>query len=169
MQNVGIFYGLLIYFTAIWYILRPLGIFYGYLVYLFSRFGMLYLEKSGNPGWRQCQRLTGKTLPVHDNCIDCVICVFAELRVTRWVREKKIVQNVSKFIFGQNSHTTFFRGRKKANNLVYIIVQLKKTTQRKQLPNGRKSAPTGHPEWDPQFKSKQGDQIRITFSIWDVN
>jgi hypothetical protein len=50
MQNVGIFYGLLIYFTAIWYILRPLGIFYGYLVYLFSRFGMLYLEKSGNPG-----------------------------------------------------------------------------------------------------------------------
>jgi hypothetical protein len=34
---------------AIWYILWPFGIFYGYLVY-FSRFGMLYQEKSGNPG-----------------------------------------------------------------------------------------------------------------------
>jgi hypothetical protein len=42
---------------AIWSILRPFGhlailwpfdIFYGYLVY-FSRFGMLYQEKSGNP------------------------------------------------------------------------------------------------------------------------
>jgi hypothetical protein len=29
------------------------GIFYGYLVY-FSRFGMLYQEKSGNPGSDKC-------------------------------------------------------------------------------------------------------------------
>jgi hypothetical protein len=29
----GIFYGHLVYFTAIWYILRPFGIFYGHLVY----------------------------------------------------------------------------------------------------------------------------------------
>jgi hypothetical protein len=36
-------------FTDIWYTLWPLGIFYGYLVY-FYRFGMLYNEKSGNPG-----------------------------------------------------------------------------------------------------------------------
>jgi hypothetical protein len=28
-----IFYGHLVYFTAIWYILLPFGIFYGYLVY----------------------------------------------------------------------------------------------------------------------------------------
>jgi hypothetical protein len=46
-----------------WYILWPFGIFYGHLVYIFyghlvyfwsiwyifSRFGMLYQEKSGNP------------------------------------------------------------------------------------------------------------------------
>jgi hypothetical protein len=40
----------------IWSILRPLEIFYGHLVdfvviwYIFPRFGMLYQEKSGNPG-----------------------------------------------------------------------------------------------------------------------
>jgi hypothetical protein len=84
MKDNGIFYGHLVYFTAIlvyfvavWYILWPLwyilwpfgifcghyGIFGGHLVYyyivvwyiillfgIFSRFGMLYQEKSGNPG-----------------------------------------------------------------------------------------------------------------------
>jgi hypothetical protein len=55
MEDVGIFYGHLIYFTAIWYILWLLGIFYNYLVYFmfiwynFFRFGMLRQEKSGNP------------------------------------------------------------------------------------------------------------------------
>jgi hypothetical protein len=44
---VGIFYGPLVCLTAIWYILWSFGIFYGHLVY-FSRFGMLYEEKSGN-------------------------------------------------------------------------------------------------------------------------
>jgi hypothetical protein len=48
MENVDIFYSPLVYFTAIWYILWPFGIIYGNLVY-FSRFGMLYKEKSGNP------------------------------------------------------------------------------------------------------------------------
>jgi hypothetical protein len=50
-------------FTAKWYILWPNGIIYGQMVYFvghlvhfvghlvhFSRFGMLYREKSGNPG-----------------------------------------------------------------------------------------------------------------------
>jgi hypothetical protein len=54
--DVGIFYGHLVYFTAIWSILRPFGIcilwplsiFSGYSVY-FSLFGMLHQEKSGNP------------------------------------------------------------------------------------------------------------------------
>jgi hypothetical protein len=32
MEDVGIFYDHLEYFTAIWYILRPFGIFYGHLV-----------------------------------------------------------------------------------------------------------------------------------------
>jgi hypothetical protein len=41
---------------AIWYNVWPFGIMYGHLVYFgvilvyFSRFGMLYHEKSGNPG-----------------------------------------------------------------------------------------------------------------------
>jgi hypothetical protein len=41
----GIFYGHLVYFMAIWYILWPFGIFYGPLVY----FGTLHLDRSGNP------------------------------------------------------------------------------------------------------------------------
>jgi hypothetical protein len=35
MEDVGIFYGHLVYFTVIWYTLWPFGIFYGYLVHLF--------------------------------------------------------------------------------------------------------------------------------------
>jgi hypothetical protein len=46
MEDDGIFYGQLIYFMVIWYILWPFGIFCVNLVYFF-RFGMLYLEKSG--------------------------------------------------------------------------------------------------------------------------
>jgi hypothetical protein len=33
MEEVGILYGYLVYFTAIWSILRLFGLFYGYLVY----------------------------------------------------------------------------------------------------------------------------------------
>jgi hypothetical protein len=46
---------MLVYFMAIWNILRPSGIFYGHLVMLWSfgiyfpRFGISGLEKSGNP------------------------------------------------------------------------------------------------------------------------
>jgi hypothetical protein len=50
IEDIGILYGHLVYFTTIWYI-------FGHLVYFmiiwhvyFSRFGMLYQEKSGNPG-----------------------------------------------------------------------------------------------------------------------
>jgi hypothetical protein len=49
MEDAGIF---------ILSILRPNGVFYGHLVhfvviwYIFSRLGMLYREKSGNPGSR---------------------------------------------------------------------------------------------------------------------
>jgi hypothetical protein len=56
MEAVGIFYVHLVHFTAIWYTLRPFAIFYGHLVYflaircIFSRFGALQQEKSGNPG-----------------------------------------------------------------------------------------------------------------------
>jgi hypothetical protein len=63
IEDAGIFYGHLVYFTAIWSILRPFGLFYGHLVYfvairyslhmvnwfIFPRFGKLHKEKSGNP------------------------------------------------------------------------------------------------------------------------
>jgi hypothetical protein len=56
MGNLGIFYGHLVYFTAIGNILWPFGIFCGHLEYfvviwyISPRFGILYQEKSGNPG-----------------------------------------------------------------------------------------------------------------------
>jgi hypothetical protein len=40
MVNVGIFYGLLVYFMTNWYNIRPFGTVCGRLVY-FSRFGLL--------------------------------------------------------------------------------------------------------------------------------
>jgi hypothetical protein len=58
MENAGIFYGLLEYFTVMWYILWPFG---NVVViwYIFPRFGTLYKEKSGNPaGTRQCFQVT---------------------------------------------------------------------------------------------------------------
>jgi hypothetical protein len=57
MEDVGTLNDHLVYFTDIWYVFWPFGIpilwlfgiFSGYLVY-FLRFGMMYQEKSGNPG-----------------------------------------------------------------------------------------------------------------------
>jgi hypothetical protein len=48
MEDVGIFYGYLVHFTVFYYILWTFGRVRGNLVY-FSRFGILYQEKSGNP------------------------------------------------------------------------------------------------------------------------
>jgi hypothetical protein len=48
MENVSIFQGHLVYFMAICNNLWPFGIVSGHLVH-FSRFGMFYQEKSGNP------------------------------------------------------------------------------------------------------------------------
>jgi hypothetical protein len=49
MENVGIFSGHLVCFTAIGYILWPFGIFNGYLIYFFP-FWYVVPKKSGNPG-----------------------------------------------------------------------------------------------------------------------
>jgi hypothetical protein len=48
MEDVGIFYGHLVYFKAIWSTLWPFGIYFTILEYCLC-FGMLYQEKSGNP------------------------------------------------------------------------------------------------------------------------
>jgi hypothetical protein len=55
MENLGIFYDHLVYFTVIANILWTFGIFCGHLEYFMviwyisPRFGILYKEKSGNP------------------------------------------------------------------------------------------------------------------------
>jgi hypothetical protein len=49
MEDAGIFYGHLVHFTVFCYILFTFSIVRGNLVH-FSRFGILYQEKSGNPG-----------------------------------------------------------------------------------------------------------------------
>jgi hypothetical protein len=48
MEVVGLFYGHLVYLTAIWYMLWPFGTLYGYLVY-FTLFWYVAPNKSGNP------------------------------------------------------------------------------------------------------------------------
>jgi hypothetical protein len=53
---------MLVYFMAIWSILRSFGLFCGHLVYveviwyIFPRFGMLYQEKSGHLAFQLCLR-----------------------------------------------------------------------------------------------------------------
>jgi hypothetical protein len=49
MENAGILYDHLEYSKDIWDILCPFGTFFVRLVY-FSGFGIMYQEKSGNPG-----------------------------------------------------------------------------------------------------------------------
>jgi hypothetical protein len=49
MENDGIFYGHLEYFTVLWYILWPFGNVV-IIWYISPRFGILCQEKSGNPG-----------------------------------------------------------------------------------------------------------------------
>jgi hypothetical protein len=50
MEDVGIFNGHLVYFTATWYILCLLGIIM-VIWYIFPRFGTLNQEKFGNPAF----------------------------------------------------------------------------------------------------------------------
>jgi hypothetical protein len=50
IEDVGIFKHNFVYFTAKCSILCSYGTFIGHLIY-FSRFGMLYGEKSGNPAF----------------------------------------------------------------------------------------------------------------------
>jgi hypothetical protein len=60
---------MLVHFLAIWSILRPFRKCYGLLVYFvvilvhFSRFGVLFKEKSGNPGKDTVQKMVAKSWP----------------------------------------------------------------------------------------------------------
>jgi hypothetical protein len=49
MEDVGVFYGHLVHLMVFYYIFRTFGTVRGNLVY-FSRFGILFQEKSSNPG-----------------------------------------------------------------------------------------------------------------------
>jgi hypothetical protein len=68
MEDVGLFYSHLVFFTVIWSILQSFGLFYNYLVYftviwyIFTRFGMLYRVKSGNPA-EDCWRYRSNPIP----------------------------------------------------------------------------------------------------------
>jgi hypothetical protein len=72
--NLWVFW---VYFTAIWYNLWKFDKVYGHLVY-FPRFGVLYQEKSGNPGLAEAatvftrlnSRLAGTIL---QSCLICVL------------------------------------------------------------------------------------------------
>jgi hypothetical protein len=61
VENAGIFYGHLEYFTVIWYILWPFGNVVA-IWYIFSRFGTLCQETSGNPALREENRPSVLTL-----------------------------------------------------------------------------------------------------------
>jgi hypothetical protein len=56
MENLGIFYDHLVYFTAVGNILWPFCYFFGLSVY-FPCFGILYQEKSDNPA-QVCANVT---------------------------------------------------------------------------------------------------------------
>jgi hypothetical protein len=51
VEDVGMFYGRLVYFSSVWYISWHLDIFL-VIWYISPRFGMSYQDKSGNPGGR---------------------------------------------------------------------------------------------------------------------
>jgi hypothetical protein len=66
VEDVGKFFGHLVHFTVFCYILLTFGMVCGNLVY-FSNFGILYEEKSGNPGSGAFrQRREGKNIDIYD-------------------------------------------------------------------------------------------------------
>jgi hypothetical protein len=83
MEDVGIFYGHLVYFTDIlvyltdmWHILCLFGIFYGNLELFPPRFGMLYQEKSGTPGGNHFHRCKSCRLAATQKIASRFFCSF---------------------------------------------------------------------------------------------
>jgi hypothetical protein len=63
MEDVGIFYDHLVYFTAVWYIFCGHSVHFMVICYIFPRFGMLRQEKSGNHGIYKSHRIWGGGQP----------------------------------------------------------------------------------------------------------
>jgi hypothetical protein len=71
MEDVGIFYGHLVYFTAIWYMY---AVAFWYILRFF--FSMLYQEKSGNPESNYFDQSLSNDLGTtfqgkHSNAVEC--------------------------------------------------------------------------------------------------
>jgi hypothetical protein len=97
---------MLIYYTAVWFILRLLGIVCGHLAYfmviwyIFSHFGMLPQEKSGNPALTVNGRSELTTLGI----IHCWISAKTKLvpiSTSKALRAKKLQQNGVQVTRGQ--------------------------------------------------------------------
>jgi hypothetical protein len=65
MEDVGVFYGHLVYFMAIWYIFWPFSIINGHLVY-FLLFWYVLQRKSGNPELNLSEFLCTTFAPVQN-------------------------------------------------------------------------------------------------------
>jgi hypothetical protein len=63
MENIGLFYGHMVYFIAIWYIFWPFAILYGYLVYI-SPFWYVVPQKI----WQPCRRRRQKEVVLSPAC-----------------------------------------------------------------------------------------------------
>jgi hypothetical protein len=95
MENTGIFYGYLEYFTVIWYILWPFG---NVVViwYIFPRFGILCQEKSGNPG------PFPEHLPWPDGLADLLLCLGESDIMTDCHRMTERIPGTGEYLQNQN-------------------------------------------------------------------
>jgi hypothetical protein len=134
VEDVGIFYWHLVYFTAIWYILWPFGIFYCYLVYL-SRFGMLREDKSGNPDLAHMKKLFGAQKVMKENDSRGRFDTFLQ---SLWKENNNVQQNsaVSKMNSGHVCQTDLQTCKAAASMPVYVhecqkLLKCKKLLSRK--------------------------------------
>jgi hypothetical protein len=131
MEDFGLFYGHLVYFTDIWYTLRTFGIFHIYLVY-FPRFGMLiYQEKSGNP-----EMDTYEHSSIFSRGCKKIAC-----RVTGWVFERS-VHNVAQFLGKINTQLLPLE-KCSPRICASFVSNFQKAAQYKQSPNRRKFVQSG--------------------------
>jgi hypothetical protein len=100
MEDIGVLYGHVIYFMAIWYILRPFGKLHSYLVH-FPRFGMLYHEKSGNP------LLLCLQIHLRIEYLHTALCPVNRVRVARWFVFNPKIQFLVNFVGSCNGRCRY--------------------------------------------------------------